>query len=91
MNGNHVFHRLALRRASYYRLRNAIQYFVEVKSWNKHIALTRIKDSLSFSKKTDGTDGAPGQLMKDLAAYLGSGGNNNIRWEFSDELSCAKN
>lgn len=66
-------------------VRNAIKYFVEVKSWNKHIALTRIKDSLNFSKKTDGTDGAPGQLMKDLATYLGPGGNKNIRWEFSDE------
>ncbi|MDP2745353.1 hypothetical protein [Pseudomonas sp.] len=65
--------------------RNAITYFVEVKSWNKHISLTRIKESLNFSKKTDGTDGAPGQLMKDLATYLGPGGNKNIRWEFSDE------
>ncbi|UEG63239.1 hypothetical protein [Stutzerimonas chloritidismutans] len=46
-------------------VRNAVKYFVEVKSWNKHISLTRIKDSLNFSKKTDGTDGAPGQLMKD--------------------------
>ncbi|WP_218224406.1 hypothetical protein [Pseudomonas sp. PIC25] len=65
--------------------RGGVDYFVEVKSWNSHIALDRIKASLNFNLKKDGTDGAPGQLMKDLGTYLGSGGNKNIRWEFSDE------